>query len=161
MADTVVITGVRRYEGEYELDLVGEPLTTLEWRWIKKIGGYLPVTVDAGWVGRDPDLFLALAIIGLYRAGKIEKDQAHTVAELLADAPTSAIRIVGEAQEEEGEKDGDADDPPEVPSESEPSKPDGGEPSSQTSDQPDPIQPPTGRPGLLKSVTSDLETLAS
>ncbi len=67
MSDRIVIN-VRPYVGEYDFDIEGEPLTTLEWRWLKKISGYLPMTLDEGFRGGDPDLFVAFAVIALARA---------------------------------------------------------------------------------------------
>ena len=33
--------------------------TTLEWRWVKKVSGYLPGTIGDGVDGGDPDIFVA------------------------------------------------------------------------------------------------------
>ena len=92
----IAIENIRPYDGDYPLDLDDEPLTTLEWRWVKKISGYLPLTIDEGLRGGDPDVVCALAVVALRRAGKITKGDVFTVADELADAPFdgSAIRLV-------------------------------------------------------------------
>lgn len=145
MADKIVIAGARPYDGEYDLDFVGEPLTTLEWRWIKKISGYLPLTVGIGWTGEDPDLFLAFAVIGLRRAGKIEKGEALSAAERMEDS--AKITLVFEDEEEEVEAD------PPVPAPEQPSKSDDfGGPSSPTSELPGPTPLPTGSHGSERSA---------
>jgi hypothetical protein len=108
MADKIVLN-LPRYKGEYELDLEDSPLTNLEWRWVKKISGYLPLTMADGWKGGDPDLFVAFAVVAMARAGRIQKEEALTVADSLMDAPFdgASITFVGE--------EADADDPPAEP----------------------------------------------
>lgn len=148
MADTIVVKGVRQYEGEYVFDLADEPLTTLEWRWIKKISGYLPLTIEDGWVGLDPDLILSFGIIAMRRAGKIDKDRALVVAEQLEDGAEIKM-ILGGA---------DAD-PLQAPETDEPSGT-SGEPSSQTSGLPGPTPSPTGSLDSERSAVLDPRTLA-
>ena len=106
----VMIVSVPPYEGEYEFELGEKPLSPVEWRWLKKISGYLPLTIDQGWSGGDPDLFLAFAVIAMRRAGKIAKDDVLQVASELEEAPFdgTAITFRGEVTEEE-----DADPQPE------------------------------------------------
>ena len=152
MAEQVVIQGVKPYDGEYELDLEGEPLTTLEWRWVKKISGYLPLTMHEGFSGGDPDLVCALAVIALRRNGKIAKEQALAVAERLADAPFdgAALQLIFSDAEDDAE--GDAGPPEEPPATESPKRSSGGS-SSPSSDQPEQSPPPTG--------TEDSETPTS
>lgn len=116
MADRIIIQGVKPYDGEYPLEMQEEPLTTLEWRWVKKISGYLPLTIGDGFAGADPDLVCALAVIALRRKGKIQKEQALLVADRLADAPFdgAAIQLVFD-EEEETSEDADARPPEERP----------------------------------------------
>lgn len=137
MADKIVIAESRRYEGEYDFDVVDDPLTTLEWRWIKKISGYLPMTFEDGFVGRDPDLFLAFAVIALRRAGKVDKDEALLAAERMEDG--ARIRYVVDVVDVVA----DADDQAPAP-DPDKSNPGSGEPSSQTSGQPGQTQSDTG-----------------
>lgn len=131
MPDAMVVS-VPPYEGEYPFDLNGQPLSTLEWRWVKRISGYLPLTVSDGFAGGDPDLFVSWAVIAMVRAGKITKDEIMPVADLLAEAPFdgAAISFKGEVSEE------DEADPPTISSPDD-SKPASGE-SSRESTEPSP-----------------------
>lgn len=148
MADRIVISDARRYDGEYDFDLADESLTTLEWRWVKKISGYLPLTIGEGWVGGDPDLFLAFAVIAMRRAGKIGKEDALVAAEQLEDGAT--IRFVGDEVPDA--------DPPQAP-ETGKSNGDSGEPSSPTSAPPGQTPSATGSHGSERSADSGLPTL--
>lgn len=69
MADKIRIAGVPPYDGEYDFDFAGG-FTTAEWRTIKKISGVLPLTLVDAWRAGDQDLWVALALIVLERAGK-------------------------------------------------------------------------------------------
>jgi len=84
--DYVVITGVKPYDGRYELDLEGAGFTTREWGWIKRLSGYLPLTITDGLAGGDAELFSVFATIALRRAGKIEAKDVPDVWERIADA---------------------------------------------------------------------------
>jgi len=100
--DRVIVSGIPPFDGEFELDLSTRVFSTLEWRWIKKISGYLPLTIQEGLEGGDPDIFVVMAVIALYRAGKIQREQAYMTADLLAEPPFdgSAIQIiVGESEQ--------------------------------------------------------------
>lgn len=104
MADKIVVK-IPPYEGEYDFDLSNEPFSTMEWRWIKKIAGYLPLTIQAAFDGGDPDLFLAWAVIAMRRAGRITEADAYRVADELARAPFDGVGIsfIGEQAEEDEE----------------------------------------------------------
>ncbi len=144
MADRIVLN-TPRYKGEYELDVEDQPLTALEWRWVKKISDYMPTTISDGWEGADPDLFVAFAVIALSRAGRVEKKDALMVAEWLSELPFdgNSITVASDPVEE---AEGDADDPPAGPaSESTPMRSIGGS-SRPTSDHPDHLQSVTGVP---------------
>ena len=54
--DWIVIDGAPPYDGRYMFDLAGQELTTREWGWIKRLSGYLPLTLDEGFKGGDPEL---------------------------------------------------------------------------------------------------------
>lgn len=112
MADTIVIRNIRPYDGEYDMEFKEQPLNTLEWRWIKKLAGYLPGTFREGLEGSDPDLVCVLAAICMKRAGKIDKEDVPRAFDRLADAPFdgAAISIVAEPV-----TDDDADPPTETP----------------------------------------------
>jgi len=92
--DWLVIDGVKPWDGRYEFDLAGQELTTREWGWIKRLAGYLPLNIDDGFQGADPELFAAFAAIALYRAGKVEQRDVPDLFERLQDAPFGAtIRL--------------------------------------------------------------------
>lgn len=160
MAEQIVISGVKPFDGEYDLDLEGEPLTTLEWRWVKKISGYLPLTMGDGFAGGDPDLVCALAVIALRRNGKIQKDQALIVADRLADAPFdgAALQLRFDDADENGE--GDAGPPEEPPATVSPKRSSGGSSSPSSDSHQANGQPSTGVPASEKSAGSHLLTSA-
>lgn len=93
------------YDGEYELDL-DIAFSTNEWRWIKQVAGYAPMSIQTGLEDGDPSLFCALAVIAMHRAGKINREQVLQAAEVLADAPFdgSTITILAGDEDEEGEE---------------------------------------------------------
>lgn len=95
----IVISGIKPWDGEYDLDSE-RAFNTREWRWIKQISGYLPLTIDDGFKGGDPDLFVALAVIAMNREGRISRDQGLDVAETLAEAPFDGASIMFDATEE-------------------------------------------------------------
>jgi len=104
--DWIVIEGVKPYDGRYELNLGGAPLTVREWGWMKRHTGYLPVTLD-GDTFSDPEVITILALIAMRRAGKITATQVGEVWDRFADAPFgSAITFeAGPATAEEEEDD--------------------------------------------------------
>lgn len=83
----LVIEGVRPWDGRYEFDLEGQPLTNREWGFIKRYSGYLPLTIEDGWKGGDPELFAAFAVIALHRAGRVQTGDVADVYERFADTP--------------------------------------------------------------------------
>lgn len=107
--DYIVIDGVRPWDGRYLFDLMNDELTTREWGWIKRLSGYMPLTLDEGFAGGDPELYAVFATIALWRAGKIESRAVPDVFERIADAPFgSTIRLEHDRDEEEA----DSEDPP-------------------------------------------------
>lgn len=98
----IIIKGIPQYDGDYEL-ATERPLNGLEWRWIKKVSGYMPLTMRDGFEGADPDLFIALAVIAMRRDGKITKDEALRVADTLAEAYGVEIDLTDDASEVEDE----------------------------------------------------------
>lgn len=116
----IKVHGVGRWDGTYELNIEDRALNAREWRWIKQIAGYLPATIGDGMAGRDPDLFIALAVVAMCRNGKIEREQALQVAEQIAETPyvgQQTIELIADTVEED-----DAD-PPALESESGESSP--------------------------------------
>lgn len=108
MTSRIAIHGVKPYDGEYEFDPEEQPLTTLEWRWIKKISGYLPLTISDGIDGGDPDVFVAFATVALARAGTIERSDVFRVADRLIEAPFdgASITFVDDNPDDDGGDDG-------------------------------------------------------
>ena len=102
----VKLSGVGRFDGEYDLGDDDRPFNGREWHWIKNISGYMPLTISEGFAGRDPDLFIALAVIAMCRAGKIRRVSALAVAEELLEAPyegMNTIDLIGDVTEEDDE----------------------------------------------------------
>lgn len=110
MADRFVIKGIKPYDGEYPLD--DSEFTTREWSWIKKISGYLPLTAEEGFKGGDPELFVALAVIAMVRAERIQKSDAMAVADKLLDSAFGSSLTFVADEDEEGEDDADPQDAP-------------------------------------------------
>jgi hypothetical protein len=102
--DWIVIEGIRPWDGRYEFDLETHPLTAREWGWIKRFSGYLPLTIESGIDGGDPELFAAWAVIAVRRAGRIQPAEVQDVYDRLADAPFGATITfqLGDQEEEAG-----------------------------------------------------------
>jgi hypothetical protein len=106
MPDQITITGVAPYDGRYELDITGQPLTTREWGWVKRHAGYLPLTMDTSSFA-DPEFVIVEAVIALHRAGRIQPAEVAALVERFQDIdPFTAITY------QAGEPEGDADPPP-------------------------------------------------
>jgi hypothetical protein len=142
--DYIVIDGVAPYEGRWEFDIEGRELTTREWGWIKRLSGYLPLSIEDG-LG-DPELICVFACIALKRAGKVEAREVPQLFEQLSDAPFGSSISMETDVEEEAE--GDAGPPPSSSSVNGGSSGADSAPSSETSE-------PTPSPsGMLASATS-------
>ena len=97
----ITVTGVRPYDGSYELDLDAQPLTTREWGWIKRNAGYLPLTLTSEAFS-DPELIMVLAVIAIRRSGSVQTGQVTEVLDRFNDAPFgSALTIEATPDEEE------------------------------------------------------------
>jgi hypothetical protein len=106
VADWITITGVKPYDGRYELDIDAQPLTVREWGWVKRHAGYLPLTINAD-AFTDPELITVLAAIAARRGGRIESADIPALIERFQDVdPFASITY------QAGVEDGDADDPP-------------------------------------------------
>jgi hypothetical protein len=95
----VRISGTR-WDGEYDLD-TDQAWTTREWGWIKKLSGYMPLTVGEGLAGDDPELFVAVGVIALVRDHKIGRDEALPVAEEIMDLRGVSIVLMADPVEED------------------------------------------------------------
>jgi hypothetical protein len=104
--DHIVIEGTSPWAGRYEFDLSEsiESLTLREWGWIKKLGGYLPGTIQEGLLGADAELIGTFACIALYRHRKIEKDRVPEVFEQLIDSPFTSVKVEFGEQAEESDR---------------------------------------------------------
>jgi hypothetical protein len=99
----VVVDGVAPYDGRYELDLDAGP-TTREWGYIKRLSGYMPLTIQDGLAGVDPELFSVLAVIALRRAGKIDTRDVEAAFDRFADLPFTGSTIRLESDQAEPEE---------------------------------------------------------
>jgi hypothetical protein len=156
MSDKLIIKAGTPYDGEYELD-AAEAFTTTEWRWIKKISGYMPATITDGLKGADPDVFVALSVVAMSRAGRITREEVLPVAEQLAEVPFDGATITLQGEASEG--------PPAVSQEtSVDAESKSGSSGSSGDDSPTPSesqengQSPTGPPLSDTSATSELAT---
>lgn len=117
----IIIRGVKPFDGEYDLQ-EERPFNTHEWRIIKQVSGYMPLTIRDGWQGGDPDLIVALAVVAMCRDGKIKRERSLAVAEQLGEAPFDGAAIILDLGAEEPEAEDDAG-PPDVVSEPNASSP--------------------------------------
>lgn len=108
MADRIRINA-GGFVGDYEFD-TSRAFTGTEWNWIKKISGYMPLTIQDGFDGGDPAVYIAFAAIALHRAGKVQKANVLEAAEMIADEPYGESTITYVAGEV-----ADADPPPVAP----------------------------------------------
>jgi hypothetical protein len=145
--DWIVLTGVKPWDGRYEFDVAEQELTTREWGYVKRLSGYMPLTIEDGLRGGDPELFAVFAAIALRRAGKIQQPEVPDVYERLIDNPAGAtIRLEADQPVEE---DAEASPPPAGKPVNGSSSGTDSPTSSASSDEL--IPPPTGIPALASS----------
>ena len=144
----LVLKKVPPYDGEYQLDLEAVPLTAREWGWVKRLAGYLPLTIDEGLAGGDPELLSVFAAVALRRVGRIQVSQVPAVFEQLQDVPVDGTLRV-ELDTDEGVDTGG----PLTPSSSSNtgSSGDGSSTGSATSEN---HRSPTGDPNSATSVSA-------
>jgi hypothetical protein len=132
--DWLTIKGGTVYDGRYQFDLEGSDFTVREWGWLKRHAGYLPLTIEDGFAGADPELYAVFAVIALHRAKRIGPADVARVLDVLADTPgILTIRFETDQPEEAGSADVD---PPMSPTSSTGngrSSGDSSKPSSETS----------------------------
>lgn len=141
----ITIAGIPRLDGTYELD--EERFTNRDLHTIKKISGLRASEISEGLQAGDTDIFVALAVCALYRAGY----QDSSVADALLDAEFGKITL------EDAEPEADAG-PPDLtpPAESEGGKgksSSSGESSRATGDLLESLPSPTGAASLERSAT--------
>jgi hypothetical protein len=109
-----IVVHSKPYAGRYPFDL-SDDFTIKEWGWIKRLTSYMPLTVENGFAGGDPELYAALAVVMLVRAGRVEPRDVQDVYDRLSDGTLgTSITVEFDDQAEEEE---DAD--PSTPSSSE------------------------------------------
>lgn len=102
MSDIYVIAGLPPYDGEYELDTDTDPITVLEWGWIKRRAGYLPLSIQPESLG-DPELISVFAAMAVHRAGVVETRDIDRFFDRLFAAPfgDTITLIPGDLQEQD------------------------------------------------------------
>jgi hypothetical protein len=104
--DWIVVEGLKPWEGRYEFDLGGQPPTIREWGWLKRLTGYMPLTLDQGFDGGDPELYACFAVLAIRRAGKIDDGGVVDLYERLIDNPfEQTIRLEFDQDKQEPEED--------------------------------------------------------
>jgi hypothetical protein len=102
VSDFLVLKGGTVYDGRYPFDLDSSDFTVREWGWIKRHAGYLPLTVEEGFAGADPELYVVFAVIALVRANRVGVADVPRVLDVLAEMPgTLTIRFETDPDEEE------------------------------------------------------------
>ena len=122
-------------DGEYETNLINQPLTGDEWHLIKKISGVRPGDLDEAVRAIDYDLIVAFGMILLRRNGK------KIPVEMLMAAPAGNIIL------DFGEDDAGPPEVSETPSSRNEESASSGKPSNGTGDHPETTPAPTGSPG--------------
>jgi hypothetical protein len=99
---SIIIKDVPPYDGEYELD-VERAFNSDEWEWITKISGYMPLTIDDGFAGGAPKLFVAFAVVAMERSRRIGVAEVMETAAVLSLAPFDgkSITFVGDVVEDD------------------------------------------------------------
>ena len=157
----IVVKGARPYEGEYPLG-TDRAFNAREWNWIKRIAGYMPETIEDGFNGDDPDLYVAFAVIALCREGRIDRTEGLRVAETLAELPFGEIRVIYPQTVEDDAPLGLTGEPEQQSPKSSPEKtPSSGRSSEKTSENPAPTPSPTGTSESGTSAPRRLRTLSA
>lgn len=144
----LTITGVKPYDGRYEFDIANSELTTREWGWVKRHSGYLPLTLEEGFRGGDPELFAVFAVVALHRAGRITNQDVGEVFDRIADAPFGSVIELEDDRPETDQEDDDAGPPVSSSNGSDSSSGEGSTTSSAASTVP---RPASGTPGSASS----------
>ena len=157
----IVVKGTRAYEGEYPLG-TDRAFNAREWNWIKRIAGYMPETIEDGFNGDDPDLYVAFAVIALCREGRIDRSEGLRVAETLAELPFGEIRVIFPQATEDDAPLELTGEPERQSQKSSPEKtPSSGGSSGTSSETPAPTPSPTGTSELGMSAPRRLRTLSA
>lgn len=98
-----------QYDGEYGLDIVSTPLKWLDLHIIKVVADVMPGDFDEALERADPDLNLALVVIALYRAGRVQRGTYAKVGHDLREMELESISIESDDDESTA---GEGEDPP-------------------------------------------------
>jgi hypothetical protein len=144
--DWVVVEGVKPWDGRYELPLDEFKLRNFEWGWIRRWTGYFPADVLNAMKGADAELLVALAVIALYRAGKVTREDVGGMFQRFEEENFGSFTLSSDDAEVE------ALDPPR-PASSNGSETLSGGGSRTDSVSPETIPPATGSPVSATSVS--------
>src|SRR5579883_597940 len=98
----ITLKGVDPYDGVYSLKISeDEPFTTGELNIIKQVSGVRGMEIEDAFAAGDTDLIVALAVVALYRAGKVSRKQALFVAEKLWAAPGGGLLFDADEDEKD------------------------------------------------------------
>jgi hypothetical protein len=97
----ITLSGVPRFDGEYELD-TESPYNGHELHLIKKVADVRLGGIEQAARDGDYDLFVAFAVIALWRAGKVQKADTLAAADLLLEAPAGSISFEDDAEADAG-----------------------------------------------------------
>lgn len=139
--DYLVLDGLPPWDGRYEFDLDGAPLTITEWGWIKRYSGYLPLTIGTGLAGADAELMLVFAAIALRRNDRLRDEDVAGFVERMGDSPFEGRIRLELGAEDEAEDEADA-----PLANGNGSTPISGESLKTPSDPSDGLPPPIGMP---------------
>lgn len=150
----IIIDGIPLLDGEYPLDIEGQPLTNRELHTIKEIAGVRAGEFDEALAAKDNDLAVALGMIALRRAGKELRN-----ADPLWDAAIGAITV------DFGDEEDDALPPPSASEDSPASAHENTgsslQSSTRSSESSESGPNPTGQPGSVTGADSGPATSAT
>ena len=90
----ITTTGVDpRFDGDHELDVEAQQFNGWELHIIKKISGLRPLEYQEALEEGDYDLVIALAVVALIRAGKLDRRRFQEAADGLLEAEAGKITM--------------------------------------------------------------------
>jgi hypothetical protein len=96
----ISIGGTGLFDGEYELDLDGQPLDHYDAHVIKRIAGVRGGEMEDALRAGDTDMIVALAVVALLRAEKIKDSEIDGATKAVYRAPLGEIMLVGAVDSE-------------------------------------------------------------
>jgi hypothetical protein len=136
---TIKIEGVPAFDGEYELDLQGQPFSGWDAHLIYQVAGIGLAELDESGRKGIYDVVVALTVIALQRTGKVQRSNWRYAVDVLLEAPIGSIAYLDE---------GDAGPPEQTPNEtgSDDSQEPSGPSTNHSSENQDDILTPIGHP---------------